>query len=322
MLAWLWTRLSDGGPHVSLSGRALRRFPEGEVDRLLRARVLIERRKADNWPVCAHCDCGLDARPVRHVGEELRACCPLDAAEDVVLEDGDLSRFGIDAGRLAGRIAASGGLAGPVSAVVDGVWTIGTTPSGVAVVLCSDLAPLDSPGTVLAIKAAVGGAASVVVGHDFGAPLVLRLKEAGLSAVEIGEALDPDADRLRTDSLGKVARSASLGSETESGSEPRLQIFRGRRTLRFDGRDIVLSMVGFDAFVGAAEKVVAGEVMLTYQEIHSLTNRASHRDVLKEIRDQLEQHGITREDAFALVKTKHGRGITIGLSPDDIVIRD
>ena len=322
MLAWLWTRLSDGGPQVSLSGRALRRFPDGEVDRLLRARVLIERRKADNWPVCAHCDCGFDARPVRHVGADLRACCPLDAAEDVVLEDGDLRRFAVDAGRLAGQIAASGGLAGSVSAVVDGVWMIGTTPSGVAVVLCSDLAPLDSPGTVLAIKAAVGGAATVLVGQEFGAPLVLRLKEAGLSAVELGEALDPDADRLPADRLARAAKTASPAAELETGSEPRLQIFRERRTLRFDGRDVVLSMVGFDALVGAAEKVVAGHVMLTYQELHSLTNRSGHRDVLKEIRDQLEQHGITRKDAFGLVKTKHGRGVTIGLSPDDIVIRD
>ena len=322
MLAWLWTRLSDGGPHVSLSGRALRRFPEGEVERLLRARVLIERRKADNWPVCAHCDCGLDARPVRHVGEELRACCPLDAAEDVILEDGDLRRFGIDPGRLAARIAASDGLAGSVSAVVDGVWAIGTTPSGVAVVLCSDLAPLDSPGTVLAIKSAVDGATAVVIGHDFGAPLVLRLEEAGLSAVELGEALDSDADRLLTDRLRKAARPASPAAGLQAASEPRLQIFRGRRILRFDGRDVVLSMVGFDALVGAAEKVIAGEVMLTYQELHSLTNRSGHRDVLKEIRDQLEQHGITRKDAFALVKTKHGRGVTIGLSADDIVIRD
>ena len=34
MLAWLWTRLSDGGPNVSISGRALRRVPEREVERL------------------------------------------------------------------------------------------------------------------------------------------------------------------------------------------------------------------------------------------------------------------------------------------------
>ena len=82
------------------------------------------------WPsVCAHCDCGLDVRPLRQIGDELRACCPHDAAEDVVLEDGDLTRFGVDANRLAGQIGASGGLAGPVSAVLDGVWTIGSGPA-------------------------------------------------------------------------------------------------------------------------------------------------------------------------------------------------
>lgn len=322
MLAWLWTRLSDGGPRVSLSGRALRRFPEGEIDRLLRARVLIERRKADNWPVCAHCDCGLDARPVRLVGRELRACCPDNPAEDVILEDGDLRRFSVDAGRLAARIAASGGLAESVSTVVDGVWMLGNSPSGVAVFLCCDLDPLDSPGTVLAIRAAADGAASVLIGHDFGAQLVLHLRAAGVSPLELREALDAESDRLRTDRLGNVARSASPGPETETVSEPRLQISRGRRTLRFDGRDVVLSMVGFDALVGAAEKVVAGDVLLTYQELYSLTNRSGHRDVLKEIRDQLAQHGIARKVAFGLVKTKHGRGVTIGLPPDDIVIRD
>jgi len=322
MLAWLWTRLSEGGPHVSLSGRALRRFPEGEIDRLLRARVLIERRKADTWPVCAHCDCGLDARPVRHVGADLRACCPDDPAEDVILEDSDLKRFDVDAGRLAGQIATSGGLAGSVSTVVDGVWMIGKTPSGVAVFLCSDLDPLDSPGTILVIRAAADGASSVLIGREFGAQLVLRLRAAGVSPLELREALDADSDRLRTDRLGNVARSASPGPETETVPEPRLQISRGRRTLRFDGRDVVLSMVGFDAFVGAAEKVVAGDVLLTYQELHSITNRSGHRDVLKEIRDQLEQHGIARKVAFGLVKTKHGRGVTIGLPPDDIVIRD
>ena len=109
MLAWLWTRLSDGGPQVSISGRALRQFPEREVERLLRSRLLIEHPKADSWSVCAHCDCSLDVRPVRQIGDELRACCPHDAAEDVVLEDDDLTRFGIDANRLAGQIGAGGG---------------------------------------------------------------------------------------------------------------------------------------------------------------------------------------------------------------------
>lgn len=240
----------------------------------------------------------------------------------MVLEDDDLKRFGIDAGRLARQIGASGALAGAVSTVVDGVWVIGKTPSGITVFLCSDLDPLNSPGMVVAIRAATDGAASVLIGNRFSADLVLRLRAAGLSTLELGEALDAESDRLLTTRLGKVAESASPGAEPKTAPEPRLQISRGRRTFRFDGRDVVLSMVGFGAFVGAAEKVVAGDVMLTYQELHSLTNRSGHRDVLKEIRDQLEQHGIAREDAFDLVKTKHGRGVTIGLPPEEIVIRD
>lgn len=70
MLTWLWKRLSDSGAETTVSGRALGRFPERSVERLLRARVLIETRKADTWSVCQQCDCGLDARPIRRVGDE------------------------------------------------------------------------------------------------------------------------------------------------------------------------------------------------------------------------------------------------------------
>ena len=107
MLAWLWQRLSNGGPGVTVSGRALRRFADPEVDRLLRSRVLIEQPKTDIWPVCVHCECGLDARPIREVHGQLRACCPYDPAEDEALEPDDLRRFRIDADRVANAIAAT-----------------------------------------------------------------------------------------------------------------------------------------------------------------------------------------------------------------------
>ena len=325
MLAWFWKRLSDGGPETTVSGRALRRFPAPEVDRLLRARVLIERRKADSWSVCAHCDCGLDARPIRNVGDELRACCPNNAAEDLVLDEQDLERFSIDPEKLAARIAASGGLAGTVDQIVEGIWSVGATPSGVAVVLCRSAHLLEAPGTLLAIKAAVGGDGALLIAHEFGAPVVLRLKEAGLSTADLGDVLVPDnagSERLELDRLVVATRSTASAVGAEPAPEPRLQIFRARRVLRLDGRDIVLSMTGFDAFSGAAEKVVAGEVMLTYQELHSRTNRASHRDVMNELRDQLESHGLSRAEAFDLVKTVRGRGMTIGLAKSDIDIRD
>ena len=95
MLAWLWTRLSEGGARVSISGRALGRFPASEVERLLRAQVLLEERRSDTWSVCAECDCGLDARPVEQLGDAFRACCPHDQAEDVILQKDDLRRFSV-----------------------------------------------------------------------------------------------------------------------------------------------------------------------------------------------------------------------------------
>jgi len=325
MLAWLWKRLNEGGPQVSISGRALRRFPERERDRLLRARVLIEHGRVDSWSLCAHCDCGLDARPIRMVGGELRACCPNDAAEDLVLDEQDLERFSIDPDKLAVRIAASGGMSGSVDQIVDGIWSIGATPSGVAVVLCRTAHLLEAPGALLAIKAAVGSNSAILIAHEFGAPVVLRLKEAGLSTADLDDVLVPDnagSERLEPDRLVVAPRSTANVVGAELAPAPRLQIFRARRVLRLDGRDIVLSMTGFNAFSEAAEKVVAGEVMLTYQELHSRTNRASHRDVMNELRDQLESHGLSRAQAFDLVKTVRGRGMTIGLAKGDIDIRD
>ena len=62
--------------------------------------------------------------------------------------------------------------------------------------------------------------------------------------------------------------------------------------------------------------------MLTYQELYALTNRATHRDVINELRDKLQKQGLTREQAFDLVKTVHGRGLTISLPGQDIDIRD
>jgi hypothetical protein len=325
MLTWLWKRLSNGGAEGTISGRALRRFPEREVVRLLRARVLIEHRKADAWPVCLHCDCGLDARPIRMVGGQLRACCPRDNSEDLALNEQDLRRFSIDPEKLAAEIAASGGVSGRANRILEGIWSVGTTPTGVAVVLCRAAHHLESPGTLLAIRAAIGNAGALLIADAFDASAVLHLKEAGFSTAGLDDVLVSDntgSERLQLDRLIAAARPTADVAGADAEAEPRLQIFRAQRVMRLDGRGIVLSMTAFDAFCGAAEKVVEGKIMLTYQELCSRTNRTNHRDVINELRDQLERHGLPREQTFELVETVHGRGITIGLAKSDIVIRD
>jgi len=325
MLTWLWKRLSNGGAEARVSGRALRRFPEREVERLLRARVLIEQRKADNWPVCAHCDCGLDARPIRRIGDEIRACCPHDAAEDVALTEDDLKRYSVDGEHLAGEIAASGGLVGGVVRMDDGVWLIGKAPSGYAMVLCNNPDRLEAPGMILALKAAVGGTRVALIATAIEATIAIRWREAGISVLDFSEVMIPDqsgADRLDLARILAEPHVAATSSDAAASRTARLMISRSRRSVQLDGRDFVLSLTEFDCFLGAAEKVAAGQVMLTYQELYALTNRATHRDVINELRDKLQKQGLTREQAFDLVKTVHGRGLTISLPGQDIDIRD
>ncbi|MFT3687747.1 hypothetical protein [Paenirhodobacter sp.] len=180
MLARLWKRLSDGGSQVTISGRALRRFPEREVDGLLRARVLIEQWKADSWSVCPHCTCGLDARPIRQVGGELHACCPHDAAEDLVLDEQDISRFSVNPERLAAQIGASGDIAGATVRITEGIWLLGNTSSGHAVALCRDPDDLCAPGTILVIKATARPYPLVLIARAFSTAVSMRLREAGI----------------------------------------------------------------------------------------------------------------------------------------------
>ena len=325
MLTWLWTRLSDSGPETTVSGRALGQFSERSVERLLRARVLIETRKTDSWSVCPQCDCGLDVRPIRRVGDEIRACCPHDAAEDIVLTEDDLKRFSIDGERLAGEIAASGGLVGNVARIDDGLWLIGKAPSAHSVVLCRNPERLEAPGMILAVKAAAGGTRVALIVPAIDPTHAIRCREAGITVLDLGEVMIRDqsgTDRLVVERIRENPQVEGVFSDGVTSNVARLLISRSRRSVQLDGRDFVLSLTEFDCFLGAAEKVAAGLVMLTYQELYALTNRATHRDVINELRDKLQKQGLTRDQAFDLVQTVHGRGLTINLPRQDIDIRD
>lgn len=112
-----------------------------------------------------------------------------------------------------------------------------------------------------------------------------------------------------------------LGTNTPfltAGSSVRLVVRRAAQTVNLDGREIILSANGFAVFFRAAEKVHYGEGFLTYSEMLALTNRAGHRDLLREIRDQFESQGLSRDEAFELVKTVHGRGMTVALAHTQI----
>lgn len=312
MLAWLWTRLSDGGPQVSISGRALRRFPEREVERLLRKRVLIEHRKADSWSVCAHCDCGLDVRPIRQIGDELRACCPHDAAEDVVLDDSDLTRFGVDANRLAGQIGASGGLAGAVSAVVDGVWTIGSGSAGRMFMLCDDADRLETPGAILALKSAAAPRPVTVIAKEPEPALVLRLREAQIEVRAL-------ADMVKADPEG-VDRLILDDGRTSTGGV-RLVFYRQGQFAVLDGRRLDLPPQMFALFRMLVERSVQRDPVLKAQEIEAQFQRTP-REIVRDLRRALVTCGLTEKEVETLVGTVRSRGYRLGLAPSEVAIEN
>lgn len=311
MLAWLWTRLSEGGAQISISGRALGRFPASDVERLLRAQVLIEERKADTWSVCAECDCGLDARPVEQIDDAFRACCPHDPSADVTLQRDDLRRFSVDVDRLVARIAASGDLGGAVARIADGIWLLGDTTSGHAVVMSFDADNLVAPGAVMAIRAAVGPKPIMAIVHDLSAAgIAIRLRESGIEPRRIADVLRtaPDGgDRLVIDSSPLQA------------TAPRLVLNLSAQSAMLDGSRLNLPMQMFALFRLMAEQAIKRDPVLKKQEIETQTGRPAN-EIARDLRNALVSSGLSEAQTKSLVATVRARGYRLGLAPAEVVI--
>ena len=310
MLEWLWKRLSEGGPGATVSGRALGRFPERIVERFLRARILVEQRKADNWSVCAGCTCGLAARPIRVVGSRLVACCPLDTSEDVLLGEGDVRRFSINGDPLAEAIATSGGLNGGVRPIAEGVWSLGRAPSGRAILLSSNLEGFDAPGMILAVRNATNGAPATILAVDVKPAMVARLGEAGFDCRELREVIAADADgnqRLVVDCLEPRIRT------------PRLVVNTDSHAVVLDGRRLELPRQMFSLFRMLAEQIGQRDPVVKKETIEAQTGRPAN-EILRDLRSALVSCGLTRDEARALVVTVRGYGYRLGLDPAEVVI--
>lgn len=313
MLIWLWKRLSSGGAESSVSGRALRRFPESEVERLLRAQVLIEQRKADTWPVCTHCDCGLDARPIRMVGGQLRACCPSDIVADQLLEPDDLRRFGIDAEKLIPAIAASGGLSAVATAVADGLWLLGQLPRGVCIFLCRDTHVLSAPATLLAIRMAAGSAPITVITVDLDPTTQLQLRAAGIEIRSLAECVVVDERGMEIvafDRLSPIAVTA-----------PRFVLSRSRQSVMFDGRRLDLTPQMFALIRLFVEQAGQRDPVLRKEVIDAQTGRPAN-EIVRDLRKALVGCSLSRAAADALIVTVRGYGYRLGIGPTEVVVED
>lgn len=244
MIWWLWKRLSSSCSDF-ISGSALSRFSETEIDSMLRKRILTELPKTGTWPVCDHCECGLDARPVREIADGYLACCPLDRSEDVVLNESDLCEFAVDKDRLCAAIATGGGMSGGATRVMDGTWKIGASPSGRSIVLCRNISILDAPGAILTLKNVAGPSPITLIVDEFDAALSLRLSEANIDLRRLEDCLsgsDPAEQHLVLERLAPGSRS------------PRLLLSSASQSAVFDGRQVSLTVQTFNLLLMLAER--------------------------------------------------------------------
>ncbi|ETD00823.1 hypothetical protein U717_15175 [Rhodobacter capsulatus R121] len=273
----------------------------------MRAQVLIEERKADTWSVCAECDCGLDARPVEQLGDAFRACCPHDQAEDMILQKDDLRRFSVDVDRLVTRISASGNLGGAVARIAEGVWLMGDTPSGHAVVLSFDAENLVAPGAVMAIRAAVGPKPIMAIVHDLSLTIAVRLREVGVEPHEIAAVFKAGSDGVERLVLDPPS------------SVPRLVVKLSAQSITLDGRRLDLPTQMFALFRLLIEQSSKRDPVLKNQEIETQTGRPPNQ-IIRDLRKALVSCGLTSDQAKALVATVHARGYRLGLAQAEVVV--
>ena len=194
ILIWLWKRLNKTGARPEVSGRLLRRFPEAEINKLLRARILIEDRKIDSWGTCAHCDCGYDARMIQEIDGKLVACCPLDPSQDVILEPNDLTRYLIDGEQLIAAIAAAGKLTGTPAVISAGLWSMGKAATGRSIFLCRSPRDVFAPGISMLLKSLAGGTPPIVVFDEIDQASGIRLRDMEIDVHEVAEILRADGN--------------------------------------------------------------------------------------------------------------------------------
>jgi len=313
MMTWLWKRLSNSGAETTVSGRALRRFPDRDVDHLLRAGVLIEQRKADCWAVCEHCDCGIDARPIREIGDAFHACCPHDATQDVILTEDDLLRFRIDSDKLVGAIAASGGLPTLTTMVVDGLWLLGRTPTGRYLFLCRDIHVLTAPSTLMTTRMAAGSAPITIIATDVGLTTELHLRAAGLDARSFVDCVAFDnngKERLALDRLSPPAATVA-----------RLVLSRSRQSALFDGRRLDLTPQMFALIRLLAEQAGKRDNVLRKETMDAQTGRPAN-EIVRDLRKALIGCGLSKETVESLIVTVRGYGYRLGLDAAEVSIED
>lgn len=310
ILIWLWTRLSKTGARPEISGRLLRRFPEAEVARLLKARVLIEDRKVDTWGTCAHCDCGYEARLVEKIDGRLVACCPLDSSQDVMLEPCDLKRYRVDADRLVTAIAVAGRMEGTPAEIAAGIWFLGRSATGRRVFMCRTPKDVFVPGISMLVKSMAGAMPPIVICEQIDTNSGISLRDMEIDVHELDEIVRPNE---------KGDEEISFDALLPPRDRVRLVMDRGRQVATLDGQilDLPLQMIALLRLF--AEQALRSDPRLKKQEIEIDTGREA-KELMRDLRGALMSCDLTRAQVDELFVSVRGIGYRLALAREEIEI--
>lgn len=305
----LLTQLSERGPDALLAGGVAAEFRGPEFNHLLNQQVLEEQAPISEWDVCGDCECGLSDRPIRIVDGVFRAQCPLDPGRDVVLSEEDRRTFLINGSGLVDLISRAFGLSTP-ELRLPGIWSLGTLPTQRPVLLALACAALEPPGVRAALKSVTRGAAATLVAPRL--PTVQRelFEEADIHHVELGDVLGADfEDNLVVDHSALVPTS----------TRPRLVLDRRADRFMLDGQILELPSQPFELFKLLSERVIAGRPVVSHQDIAAATGRES-RDIVRNLRDRLIRHGLSHDEAHALIRNVPPTGYELALAQAEIAV--
>lgn len=318
-LEHLLLRLSEAGEPATLWGRQAKPHFGSEFERLLARRILVEQAPATEWPVCAFCECGLDARPVQAAGDRHIAPCPYDHRCDAALDDDDLRSFRIDGEVLIKEIAAASGIPDEPELVLPGIWHLGRPGSKRAVFGALSIAAATQPGLIVAMKTSARGQPMTLVAPPLPTPERQQFKQAGIHLVAVGDAIGHNGAAWALDPI-RLAPEIVVG--------PRLVIARSAKTVNLDGVDYVLSDQTFKLLWLLAVRARGDQPFATTRDIEqeiwgSSLHRVSRsaRDVVRELREALVAGASDPDAVRRLIENRRNRGWRLMLAADSIDLR-
>lgn len=308
----LLTRLSEAGSDAILTGEMARPFQGPVFERLLARRIIVEDSPLTEWDVCDRCHCGLASRRIRSVGDNrFRAECPMDRRQDVDLTEDDVRVYRVGGPALASAISAAAGFSESPHQLVDGLWQLGTLPSGRIVFLALEPAVLTGETISATLRQTAQGQDVTILAPAIPLPAALRLRDAGFQLVETLSVMMPVLS-----GFGVAIDPASLSPALATAL---LRVRTGTAEVQWAGRSVILSHQLFPVMQRLLEKALTRDQVASSSHVEGTTGREA-KDLIRELRAAFVAAGFAKAEAEALIKNVRNRGYRLGVPAEGIVI--